>query len=454
MANRQYIGARYVPKIVGEWVEDTSYEALTVVTYNFASYTSKVPVPHTVGNPADNPEYWVCTGEYNAQVAQYASQVTEFKRELEGDMSTLETNVTEQLNTTKTELEGELNTTKTEIESYVDSKLPVNTADIVNGAVTSAKLARAERMAVRENSPTLTKNVVVIGDSYVHSDHGRTAFDQVLPTIATNWNCHFYSDSGAAFTFGGAQNHTFNDLVDIGAADLGADGCADIDYVILCGGRNEAGGIGSPTRPSEYLFTAVHNWCINAKAKFPNAKVILFPCLYDWRLPNTNLMRVIQEMNYAARYDKCCVVTGCWSWGTGDIDMFLYPDDIHPSAGGSGIMCRLIYDAVENHNYNTFRTRQDNVGNFGFYLDEGGISIMGEHTFNGANNIMVAHNNLPAWLKYHGNTDWYFAGYNTVANDTHATMCVLNSSGITLAGGTVMPSGNKARVSVKLPYTL
>ena len=94
--NRQYIGARYVPKIEGAWASNTSYEALTVVTYNNASYTSKIPVPHTVGNPADNPEYWVCTGEYNAQVAQYAEQVTEYKGEvdtLSDTVSDLETTV-------------------------------------------------------------------------------------------------------------------------------------------------------------------------------------------------------------------------------------------------------------------------------------------------------------------------------------------------------------------------
>lgn len=73
MGVRQYVGARYVPKFADPvaWQSGTSYEALTIVTYNNNSFTSKIPVPATVGNPADNPTYWVETGNYNAQVEDY-----------------------------------------------------------------------------------------------------------------------------------------------------------------------------------------------------------------------------------------------------------------------------------------------------------------------------------------------------------------------------------------------
>lgn len=74
---KQYVGARYVPKFASpvEWASNTSYEALTIVTYNNSSYTSKIPVPATVGDPADNPDYWALTGNYNAQVEQYRQEV-------------------------------------------------------------------------------------------------------------------------------------------------------------------------------------------------------------------------------------------------------------------------------------------------------------------------------------------------------------------------------------------
>ena len=73
---KHYVGARYVPKFASpvEWAPSTFYEALTIVTFNNASYTSKVPVPPTVGNPANNPQYWALTGNYNAQVEQYRQE--------------------------------------------------------------------------------------------------------------------------------------------------------------------------------------------------------------------------------------------------------------------------------------------------------------------------------------------------------------------------------------------
>lgn len=82
MATRQYVGARYVPKFYqntqnpdsSEWEANQTYEALTIVTYNNGSYTSKIPVPAGIGNPVQNPTYWVNTGNYNAQVEQYRQE--------------------------------------------------------------------------------------------------------------------------------------------------------------------------------------------------------------------------------------------------------------------------------------------------------------------------------------------------------------------------------------------
>ncbi len=81
MATRQYIGARYVPKFyvngsgTSEWTANTAYEALTIVTRNGNSYTSKKPVPANIGAPETAQDYWVSTGIYNQQVEQYRQEV-------------------------------------------------------------------------------------------------------------------------------------------------------------------------------------------------------------------------------------------------------------------------------------------------------------------------------------------------------------------------------------------
>ena len=75
MANRQYVGARYVPKFAdpAEWDNIRQYEALTIVTHLGNSFTSKKPVP--AGVDISNTEYWVNTGNYNEQVANYKKEV-------------------------------------------------------------------------------------------------------------------------------------------------------------------------------------------------------------------------------------------------------------------------------------------------------------------------------------------------------------------------------------------
>lgn len=91
MANiRQYIGARYTIKVYensqdagsAEWEANTSYEPLVMVTYNNSSYLSKKDVPATIGNPAQNPIYWIVTGAYNGQILNLQNQIDAIVNEI------------------------------------------------------------------------------------------------------------------------------------------------------------------------------------------------------------------------------------------------------------------------------------------------------------------------------------------------------------------------------------
>lgn len=91
MANLQYVGARYVPKFYEnsldptscDWESGVGYEPLTVVTYSGDSYTSRKPVPGTVGDPAANPEYWAKTGEFNAAILALQGRMTDAEDRLD-----------------------------------------------------------------------------------------------------------------------------------------------------------------------------------------------------------------------------------------------------------------------------------------------------------------------------------------------------------------------------------
>lgn len=84
LINRQYVGARYVPKVMGEWNKALQYEALSIVTYAGNSFTSKVPVPANID--ISNKTYWVNTGNYNAQVEAYRQQTTQLENHLNSEI--------------------------------------------------------------------------------------------------------------------------------------------------------------------------------------------------------------------------------------------------------------------------------------------------------------------------------------------------------------------------------
>lgn len=95
LINRQYVGARYVPKIMGEWNKALQYEALSIVTHLGNSFTSKVPVP--VNIDITNTDYWINTGNYNAQVEAYRKETLEakqFANNTNADLQTFKENQT------------------------------------------------------------------------------------------------------------------------------------------------------------------------------------------------------------------------------------------------------------------------------------------------------------------------------------------------------------------------
>lgn len=84
MANRQYIGARYVPKFYqgsngNEWESGVIYEALTMVTYLSNTYCSKKPVPARTITPNLDTEYWVLTAAYSSQTAKLREEFEDYK---------------------------------------------------------------------------------------------------------------------------------------------------------------------------------------------------------------------------------------------------------------------------------------------------------------------------------------------------------------------------------------
>lgn len=84
-ANNIYVGARYIPRIMGEYNNETAYEALDIVTSSGVGYISRQPVP--AGTAVTNKEYWAMWGSGNAAIDSLTQRVATN----ENDITALET---------------------------------------------------------------------------------------------------------------------------------------------------------------------------------------------------------------------------------------------------------------------------------------------------------------------------------------------------------------------------
>ena len=223
--NRQYIGARYVPKFYEgtngtEWDENVAYEPLTIVTYLSNSYTSKKAVPASVGDPIHNSEYWASTGNYNAQVEAYRREVLQ--------------------------LDGKIDDVDTRLDNKID-----------------AVDARVDTVVNRDY-----KNYVLIGDSYSDNPRTTTHWTDFIASIVPN--TRYAGISGYGFCTG--TGTSFIDLLNGVAENMTTDECADVTDVCVCGGWNDGRAIKNGVATSTVV-AAIRTFYDTARTLFPNANV-------------------------------------------------------------------------------------------------------------------------------------------------------------------------------------
>lgn len=215
MATRQYVGARYVPKLAEplEWNSALQYEGLTIVTYGGNSFTSRKPVP--VGIDIANTEYWANTGAYNAQLNQ---------------------------------LELEINALNTRADGLSDSV---------------DELGRVVSEHTDSINELKNKKILFVGDSYNNPDRYSFLTWGEIAGQALGVPYKSIGHSGAGFIRPSTDGYTFVTVLEEES---------DLTYtdIVICGGLND-------TRREFYLDVAqgVTNVCNYIKTKWTNAKIHL-----------------------------------------------------------------------------------------------------------------------------------------------------------------------------------
>lgn len=216
LINRQYVGARYVPKVMGVWNKALQYEALSIVTYAGNSFTSKIPVPPNID--ISNGTYWVNTGNYNAQVEAYRTETAQLKTDLNNETT------------------NRKNADKDNIlwigDSYsvnYNHKLPNGVRDMLNaknwyeyskggagfaGAWAGASFNDLIEQAKSEMSATqkeMIKHVYIVGGANDSSFDWTSLKPKVISTVKNARNS--FPNAQVCFIFASAAYDTFSDLL-------------------------------------------------------------------------------------------------------------------------------------------------------------------------------------------------------------------------------------------------
>ena len=320
---REYVGMRYVPIFADpvEWDSARSYESLTIVTYQGASYTSRRPIP--AGIPITDGRYWVLTGNYNAQIELYRQEVRAFDGRItqaqsdadaakdaadaaqdtadtamgilasygegetvKADITTLQGNI----NALDTKV-GTLPEGETSVVDYVDGEVQTINADIDGIDTTLAGFSPTAPVKPYIDAAVAQqrKKMLVIGDSLSGSTYvAANARWCVLLAARLNADLYVFQANGAGYAEPGVGGKTFQTLVaDAHTSTQFND--EDIDYLFIFGGTND---ISEAMLPSA-ITGAFDDTLTAARGYFPNAK--LYICSTTARYDHLKLVSTTRQ---------------------------------------------------------------------------------------------------------------------------------------------------------------
>ena len=387
MSTRQFIGARYVPKFFdwngsAEWRTGVAYEALTIVTRNGNSYTSKIPVPSNIGAPESNPEYWVSTGLFNEQVEEY-------RQLAEGTATTLSGFMADGAIGTNNLANSAVSTSKIADGGVTADKIAdggVTANKIANGAVTTEKIPD-DAITADKLAP---KYIINVGDSYQQgydpagNNQGWGAY--LLSMFGYNGH-NIPGVGGAGFSYGANSPKDF-------ATILSNNPPTDIDYdkvtdIVVGGGYNDFGAT------SAAIGDGISRFYTHCRSRYPNARIWVAPIGWAWtnnedHITPAMVIRTLRSYVRSCRNRKINVVNSCIGVLFG-CDGVSTADYKHPTEKGNKAIASAINAAFNGLPYLS-------EGAF-YYLPftgtgwSGGIKVVAS-TINGIANVRILANEI------------------------------------------------------------
>lgn len=269
-----YIGARYVPIVMGNWNAETAYEPLSIVMYEGNSYTSRTFVP--AGTPVSNETYWALTGNYNAQIEQYRQEVAALQddvgantssiNEINNNLSSYDTRITNNANSI-TALQGSLDTTNSNL----------NTTNSNVSALEGRVSANANNITTLESYTLQGKEVHFFGDSLTIGSGGTKPYPTVFAEL-TGATVVNHAVSGARYCESRSGDTSKYMSTQIESASLSNASCV----IIQCGINDFLKGfaIGSYNSTMNYFKGALYANLVSLINKMPASCMIRYISLF------------------------------------------------------------------------------------------------------------------------------------------------------------------------------
>lgn len=343
MSVREYIGARYVPIFgrMGEtsvqWDNSAPYEPLTVVLYQGNSYTSRQYVP--AGIAIDNTDYWVETGNYNAQIEAYRQEVQQFDSRIDA----LEAN-------------GWVTTAKLADNAVTSGK-------IADGSITYGKMSEGNKRNMwSEYLRYYDKNVVFFGDSYLAPNIENSEHEWLAQELESVLGMHRFNYAFGGAGFGRPSNPISKQQNrcdgTTGSEAMTADEMANTALVICMAGCNDLLNVDSENITQSMITTGINNFIVWANNHFQNAKIIVIP--FNWGFSkltaplNTLITNCMNSINTADHKRGAAIISHAWLWNLGINSRFR--NQVHANTSGLRVILNHILNAIMGSDDTTYGT--------------------------------------------------------------------------------------------------
>lgn len=336
---RQYIGARYVPLFDGAWDNTKPYEPLTVVQYQGNSFVSRQAVP--TGIAITNTDFWIETGNYNAQIEAYRQEVLAF----DGRIDTLEDDVAaikaDDWVTTDRVDDGAITSAK-----IADGAVGYN--QIAESAVTPSRLSTdAKRNMWGYRHIFSGKNAVFFGDSYMQDDIPNSEYGLIANRVSqilgmTKFN---YAYAGAGF---GRPTNLIATQQTTAENEMTEDEKLDTALVVCMAGCNDLLNLESQNITQSMITTGINNFILWASTTYPNARIVVVP--FNWGFSKltyqmNNLIGNCMNSIATANHNKGAIILGyAWMWNLGIASRFR--NQVHANSAGLTVIYNHILNAL------------------------------------------------------------------------------------------------------------